>query len=105
MSVEVSSETFKRSATPPTKANARRAAWLAWTLLALALLIAIPDVILATVNNPLTLADNILSAAFLLIFAGGYFYVGFASLKVLWNMNREAETEALLADAPEPAST
>lgn len=42
---------------------------------------------------------------FLLIFAGGYFYVGFASLKVLWNMNREAEVVDLLADAAEPAST
>ncbi len=70
MSVEVSSETFERSAAPPTTANARRAAWLAWALLALALLIAIPGVILTTVNNPPTLVDNILSAVFLLIFAG-----------------------------------
>ena len=70
MSVEVSSETFERSAAPPATANARRVAWLAWALLALALLIAIPDVILTTINNPPTLADNILSAAFLLIFAG-----------------------------------
>ncbi len=31
---------------------------------------------------------------FLIIFAGGYFYVGFASLHALWKMNREAELGA-----------
>ncbi|MDB5288959.1 MAG: glycosyl transferase [Phycisphaerales bacterium] len=30
---------------------------------------------------------------FLLIFAGGYFYVGFTSLHALWKMSREAEVE------------
>ena len=63
-------DAFERGAAPPTAANAQRAGQLAWALLALAPLIAIPDVILTTVNNPPTLADNILSAVFLLIFAG-----------------------------------
>src|SRR5262249_55899739 len=31
---------------------------------------------------------------FLIIFSGGYFYVGFASLHALWKMNKEAEIEA-----------
>jgi cellulose synthase/poly-beta-1,6-N-acetylglucosamine synthase-like glycosyltransferase len=31
---------------------------------------------------------------FLVIFAGGYFYVGFASLHALWKMNKEAEIDA-----------
>jgi cellulose synthase/poly-beta-1,6-N-acetylglucosamine synthase-like glycosyltransferase len=45
------------------------------------------------------------SIPFLLIFAGGYFYVGFASLHTLYQMNREVdELEAELADA-EPVST
>jgi cellulose synthase/poly-beta-1,6-N-acetylglucosamine synthase-like glycosyltransferase len=30
---------------------------------------------------------------FLMIFAGGYYYVGFSSFYVLWKMNREAEEE------------
>ncbi len=34
---------------------------------------------------------------FLIIFAGGYFYVGFGSLYALWNMHHEAEKEAPLA--------
>jgi cellulose synthase/poly-beta-1,6-N-acetylglucosamine synthase-like glycosyltransferase len=45
------------------------------------------------------------SIPFLLIFAGGYYYVGFASHHTLYQMNREAEElEAELAEA-EPAST
>ena len=39
---------------------------------------------------------------FLVIFAGGYFYVGFASLHALWKMNQEVEIpidEAPLAPA------
>src|SRR5207248_10642873 len=31
------------------------------------------------------------SIPFLLIFAGGYFYVGFSSLYVLWKMQQEAD--------------
>ena len=42
---------------------------------------------------------------FLAIFAGGYFYVGFASLHTLYKMHREAEIEAELAAAAEAAST
>jgi hypothetical protein len=47
------------------------------------------------------------SIPFLLIFAGGYFYVGFSSLHVLWKMHREAEeaAEAAALRAIEPAST
>jgi len=41
---------------------------------------------------------------FLMIFSGGYFYVGFSSLYVLWRMNREAEEAAALA-AANPVST
>jgi hypothetical protein len=37
------------------------------------------------------------SVPFLVIFAGGYFYVGFSSLYVLWRMQQEAEDQ--LADA------
>jgi len=44
-----------------------------------------------------------------MIFAGGYFYVGFNSLMTLYHMHREAieaETEAATSvDAPEPIST
>jgi hypothetical protein len=40
-----------------------------------------------------------------MIFAGGYFYVGFSSLHVLWRMHREAEERALLLDAAGPIST
>jgi cellulose synthase/poly-beta-1,6-N-acetylglucosamine synthase-like glycosyltransferase len=43
------------------------------------------------------------SIPFLLIFAGGYFYVGFSSLHALYQMNREAEQIA--AAEIEPAST
>ena len=42
---------------------------------------------------------------FLLIFAGGYFYVGFSSLYVLWRMNREAEEAAAALAAAGPLST
>jgi len=42
---------------------------------------------------------------FLMIFAGGYFYVGFSSVYVLWRMNREAEEAALALEAAEPVST
>ena len=47
------------------------------------------------------------SIPFLLIFAGGYFYVGFSSVHVLWKMHREAGEAALAAalQAVEPAST
>jgi cellulose synthase/poly-beta-1,6-N-acetylglucosamine synthase-like glycosyltransferase len=45
------------------------------------------------------------SIPFLAIFAGGYFYVGFASIHTLYKMHREAEIEAELAAAAEPAST
>jgi cellulose synthase/poly-beta-1,6-N-acetylglucosamine synthase-like glycosyltransferase len=37
---------------------------------------------------------------FLIMFAGGYFYVGFASLSVLLKMNKEAEIETEAALAP-----
>ena len=42
---------------------------------------------------------------FLMIFAGGYFYVGFSSLHVLWRMHREAEERALSLEAAGPIST
>jgi hypothetical protein len=45
------------------------------------------------------------SVPFLLIFAGGYFYVGFSSIVVLWKMHRESAqiTETpVLPDAVEP---
>jgi cellulose synthase/poly-beta-1,6-N-acetylglucosamine synthase-like glycosyltransferase len=47
------------------------------------------------------------SIPFLLIFAGGYFYVGFSSIYALYCMNQEAEAiEARLADdVPEPTVT
>jgi cellulose synthase/poly-beta-1,6-N-acetylglucosamine synthase-like glycosyltransferase len=45
------------------------------------------------------------SIPFLLIFAGGYFYVGFSSLHALYRMHREAEDLAEAAEAAEPAST
>ncbi len=45
------------------------------------------------------------SIPFLMIFAGGYFYVGFSSIHTLYRMHREAEIEAELAAATEPAST
>ncbi|MGH7175742.1 MAG: glycosyltransferase [Tepidisphaeraceae bacterium] len=39
------------------------------------------------------------SVPFLLIFAGGYFYVGLCSLYVLWKMQQEAEAELAEAEA------
>jgi hypothetical protein len=39
------------------------------------------------------------SIPFLMIFAGGYFYVGFSSIHTLYRMHREAEIEAELAEA------
>ncbi len=45
---------------------------------------------------------------FLLIFSGGYFYVGFASLHTLWKMHREAAMDTVvvaLAEPIEPVST
>jgi hypothetical protein len=48
------------------------------------------------------------SIPFLLIFAGGYFYVGFGSVYTLYKMNQEAEEALLAAQAVEaggPAST
>ena len=41
------------------------------------------------------------SIPFLLIFAGGYFYVGFSSMYALYQMNREAEEAAVAAAALE----
>ena len=41
---------------------------------------------------------------FLMIFAGGYFYVGCSSLYVLWRMNQQAEEAAALAAAAEIVS-
>jgi cellulose synthase/poly-beta-1,6-N-acetylglucosamine synthase-like glycosyltransferase len=40
------------------------------------------------------------SVPFLLIFAGGYFYVGFSSIVVLWKMHREASRMADDAETP-----
>jgi hypothetical protein len=41
-----------------------------------------------------------------MIFAGGYYYVGFSSLYVLWRMHREAEEAAALAlPVIDPVST
>ncbi len=43
--------------------------------------------------------------AFLLIFAGGYFYVGFSSLATLWKMNQQMELDQpIVADAAESLS-
>jgi cellulose synthase/poly-beta-1,6-N-acetylglucosamine synthase-like glycosyltransferase len=39
------------------------------------------------------------SVPFLMIFAGGYFYVGFGSLSAMWQMSQEAEEEII--DVPE----
>ncbi|HEY7849657.1 MAG TPA: hypothetical protein VIC27_06295 [Ktedonobacterales bacterium] len=50
--------------------RAPRGAWLAWSLLALALLAAGPMVYFASANDQTSLADDILSALLLLIFAG-----------------------------------
>ena len=38
------------------------------------------------------------SVPFLVIFAGGYFYVGFSSLYVLWRMQQEAEDQVTDAE-------
>jgi cellulose synthase/poly-beta-1,6-N-acetylglucosamine synthase-like glycosyltransferase len=45
------------------------------------------------------------SIPFLLIFAGGYFYVGFSSLYALYRMNQESEAVTLEPEIVEPAST
>jgi cellulose synthase/poly-beta-1,6-N-acetylglucosamine synthase-like glycosyltransferase len=42
---------------------------------------------------------------FLVIFAGGYFYVGFSSLYVLWRMQQEADAAVLPEIEPEVLST
>jgi len=42
------------------------------------------------------------SLPFLLIFAGGYFYVGFSSIYALYKMNQDAEAEVV--EAVEPAT-
>ena len=42
---------------------------------------------------------------FLLIFAGGYFYVGFSSLHTLWKMNQEVELIEPLPEAAESLPT
>jgi hypothetical protein len=39
------------------------------------------------------------SIPFLLIFAGGYFYVGWSSLSVLWKMHQEAQAQLEEAEA------
>jgi hypothetical protein len=39
------------------------------------------------------------------IFAGGYFYVGFSSLYVLWRMQQEADAAVLPEIEPEVLST
>jgi cellulose synthase/poly-beta-1,6-N-acetylglucosamine synthase-like glycosyltransferase len=44
------------------------------------------------------------SIPFLLIFAGGYFYVGFSSIYALYQMNREAEPLVVEIAEAEPAS-
>jgi hypothetical protein len=44
------------------------------------------------------------SIPFLLVFAGGYFYVGFGSLYALYKMNQEAQEE-IAAGLIEPVST
>jgi hypothetical protein len=44
------------------------------------------------------------SVPFLLIFAGGYFYVGFSSLHVLWRMQQDQDAAALAAEATEALS-
>lgn len=44
------------------------------------------------------------SVPFLLIFAGGYFYVGFTSLHVLWKMQQDQELALSPAEASEPLS-
>ena len=48
----------------------------------------------------------LLAVPFLAIFAGGYFYVGFSSIYVLWKMSQEqeAQAEAALATAGESIS-
>jgi len=46
-----------------------------------------------------------MSIPFLLIFSGGYFYVGFASLHAMYLMNRAAQAAIDLAEAAGPAST
>jgi hypothetical protein len=45
------------------------------------------------------------SVPFLLIFAGGYLYVGFNSLYVLYRMNEQAQAELEAAQAEEALST
>ena len=42
---------------------------------------------------------------FLMIFAGGYFYVGFSSVATLLKMQRQADEAFALAAEPEPLST
>jgi hypothetical protein len=46
------------------------------------------------------------SVPFLCIFAGGYLYVGFSSLYVLWKMHQESNIEVLapVVDVIDPAS-
>ncbi len=66
MNVEVASDALTHAAGAATP----RASWLAWSLPLLTLLVAIPEVFLATVNGASSLTDNILSAAFLMVFAG-----------------------------------
>jgi hypothetical protein len=47
---------------------------------------------------------GIASLPFLLIFAGGYFYVGVGSVWTLWKMHVEASREEELAETPEVAA-
>jgi hypothetical protein len=41
------------------------------------------------------------SVPFLMMFAGGYFYVGFTSLYVLFKMQQEAEAALEVPEAPD----
>ncbi|MGH7214908.1 MAG: hypothetical protein ACREIT_09110, partial [Tepidisphaeraceae bacterium] len=52
--------------------------------------------------------SGLASLPFLLVFAGGYFYVGFGSLWALWQMHREQTNDAVTvveAEAPDVIST
>ena len=49
--------------------------------------------------------SGLASLPFLLVFAGGYFYVGFGSLYALWQMHRERLAGVAAEVAPVPTST
>ena len=50
-------------------------------------------------------AVGLAAVPFLVIFAGGYFYVGFTSIYALWKMQQERQEALDAAEAAEPAST